>query len=206
MAPSKKTAFMSVAVKVYRKQPSPEVPRDFAPPTGEGVYKQPSPEVAREFALTIRGGSNTCLKVPPIKKTTLVQKWPIKKTTRMSTAGKVYRKQPPPDARKFVPATSGVKKPQRYRPRAVPLCKIRRYRKSKESLIHKLAFQRLVSKIAQDFRTGIRFHSSTVIAVQEASKAYLVGLFEDANLCAFLSRRDAIILKDIQLARRIHRK
>ena len=39
-------------------------------------------------------------------------------------------------------------------------------------------------EIAQDFKTDLRFQSSAVVALQEASEAYLVGLFEDTNLCA----------------------
>ena len=39
--------------------------------------------------------------------------------------------------------------------------------------------------------------------VQEASEAYLVGLFEDTNLCAIHAKRVTIMPKDIQLARRI---
>ena len=58
-----------------------------------------------------------------------------------------------------------------------------RYQKSIELLIRKLPFQRLVREIAQDFKTDLRFQSSAVMALQEASEAYLVGLFEDTNLC-----------------------
>ena len=50
-------------------------------------------------------------------------------------------------------------------------------------MIRKLPFQRLVREIAQDFKTDLRFQSSAVMALQEASEAYLVGLFEDTNLC-----------------------
>ena len=60
---------------------------------------------------------------------------------------------------------------------------ILRYQKSTELLIRKLPFQRLVREIAQDFKTDLRFQSSAVMALQEASEAYLVGLFEDTNLC-----------------------
>ena len=42
-----------------------------------------------------------------------------------------------------------------------------------------------------------------VLALQEASEAYLVGLFEDTNLCAIHAKRVTIMPKDIQLARRI---
>ncbi|KAK6314520.1 hypothetical protein J4Q44_G00159790 [Coregonus suidteri] len=66
-----------------------------------------------------------------------------------------------------------------------------------------LPFQRLVREIAQDFKTDLRFQSSAVMALQEASEAYLVGLFEDTNLCPIHSKRVTIMPKDIQLARRI---
>ena len=106
-------------------------------------------------------------------------------------------------ARKSAPATGGVKKPHRYRPGTVALREIRRYQKSTELLIRKLPFQRLVREIAQDFKTDLRFQSSAIMALQEASEAYLVGLFEDTNLCAIHAKRVTIMPKDIQLARRI---
>ncbi|KOB72742.1 Histone H4 [Operophtera brumata] len=85
----------------------------------------------------------------------------------------------------------------------VALREIRRYQKSTELLIRKLPFQRLVREIAQDFKTDLRFQSSAVMALQEASEAYLVGLFEDTNLCAIHAKRVTIMPKDIQLARRV---
>ena len=106
-------------------------------------------------------------------------------------------------ARKNAPATGGVKKPHRYRPGTVALREIRRYQKSTELLIRKLPFQRLVREIAQEFKTDLRFQGSAVLALQEASEAYLVGLFEDTNLCAIHAKRVTIMPKDIQLARRI---
>ncbi|CAB4069245.1 H3 [Lepeophtheirus salmonis] len=118
--------------------------------------------------------------------------------------GKAPRKQlATKAARKSAPATGGVKKPHRYRPGTVALREIRRYQKSTELLIRKLPFQRLVREIAQDFKTDLRFQSSAVMALQEASEAYLVGLFEDTNLCAIHAKRVTIMPKDIQLARRI---
>ena len=79
----------------------------------------------------------------------------------------------------------------------------RKYQKSTELLIRKLPFQRLVREIAQDFKTDLRFQSHAVLALQEASEAYLTGLFEDTNLCAIHAKRVTIMPKDIQLARRI---
>jgi histone H3/H4 len=45
--------------------------------------------------------------------------------------------------------------------------------------------------------------SSAVMALQEASEAYLVSLFEDTNLCAIHAKRVTIQPKDLQLARRL---
>ena len=108
-------------------------------------------------------------------------------------------------ARKSTPAAveGGVKKPHRYRPWTVALREIRRYQKSTELLIRKLPFQCLVREIAQDFKTELRFQLAAIMALQEASEAYLVGLFKDSNLCAIHAKRVTIMPKDIQLARRI---
>ena len=104
----------------------------------------------------------------------------------------------------------GVKKRHRYRPGTLALKQIRQYQKSMELLIRKLPFQRLVREIAcdRDVITSplcgkVRFQSTAVMALQEASEAYLVGLFEDTNLCAIHARRVTIMPKDIQLARKI---
>ena len=155
-----------------------------------------------------------------------------KQTARKSTGGKAPRKQlATKAARKTAPSTGGVKKPHRFRPGTVALREIRRYQKSTELLIRKLPFQRLVREIAQDFKTDLRFQSAAIGALQvwmifsisdliefaiciswllilylwlqEASEAYLVGLFEDTNLCAIHAKRVTIMPKDIQLARRI---
>ena len=105
----------------------------------------------------------------------------------------------------------GVKKCYRYRPGTVALKQIRQYQKSTELLIRKLPFQRLVHEIASDGEViksplcgKVRFQSAAIMALQEAAEAYLVGLFEDTNLCAIHTKRVTIMPKDIQLARRIH--
>ena len=127
-----------------------------------------------------------------------------KQTVRKSTGGKAPRTQLAiKAARKSTPPTGGVKKPHRYRPGTVALREIRRYQKSTDLLIRKLPFQRLVREIAQDFKTDIRFQTTAILALQEASEAFLVGLFEDTNLCAIHAKRITIMPKDIQLARRI---
>ena len=130
-----------------------------------------------------------------------------KQTARKQTQidGKAPRKQVGNKAaRKSAPLSNiGLKKPHRYRPGTVALREIRKYQKSTELLIRKLPFQRLVRDVAENYRSDIRFQSSAILALQEASESYLVGLFEDTNLCAIHAKRVTIMLKDMQLARRI---
>jgi histone H3 len=127
-----------------------------------------------------------------------------KQTARKSTGGKAPRKQlASKAARKATPSTGGVKKAHRYRPGTVALREIRRYQKGTDLLLKKAPFQRLVREVAQDFKSDLRFQSSAVMALQEASEAFLIGLFEDTNLCAIHARRVTIMPKDMQLARRI---
>ena len=108
------------------------------------------------------------------------------------------KKAPPPHAR-------APRKPHRFRPGTVALREIRCFQRSTELLIRKLPFQRLVKGIVQEmFPTkGIRMQSTALMAMQEAAEAYLVGLFEDTNLCAIHAKRVTIMPKDMQLARRI---
>jgi histone H3 len=127
-----------------------------------------------------------------------------KQTARQSTGGKAPRKHVMlMAARKSAPAYGGVKKPHRYRPGVVALREIRKYQKSTDLLIRKMPFQRLVREIAQNFKTDLRFQSHAVLALHEAAEAYLVGLFEDTNLCAIHAKRVTIMPRDLQLARRI---
>ena len=125
----------------------------------------------------------------------------MKQTARKTVGGKAPRKQlATKAARKSAPTTGGKKKKKTG---TEALKEIRKFQKSTELLIRKLPFQRLVREIAQDFKTDLRFNSMAVLALQEASEAYLVGLFEDTNLCAIHAKRVTIMPKDMQLARRI---
>lgn len=128
-----------------------------------------------------------------------------KQTARKSTGGKAPRKQIATKAatKSASSISAGIKKPHRYRPGTVALREIRRYQKSTELLIRRLPFQRLVREIAQEMKTDLRFQSTAIAALQEAAEAYLVGLFEDVNLCAIHAKRVTIMVRDIQLARRI---
>ena len=127
-----------------------------------------------------------------------------KQTARKSTGGKAPRKQlATKAARKSAPATGGSQEATQIQARNRCSERNPSLPEEHELLIRKLPFQRLVREIAQDFKTDLRFQSSAVMALQEASEAYLVGLFEDTNLCAIHAKRVTIMPKDIQLARRI---
>ena len=134
-----------------------------------------------------------------------------KQTARRSTGGKApSRTLASKASRKTVESKGGqggVKKPHRYRPGTVVLREIRKYQKTTELLIRRLPFQRLVREVTRDVKlTGtsdFRFQSHALAALQEAAEAYLVGLFEDTNLCCIHAKRVTIFPKDMQLARRL---
>ena len=123
-------------------------------------------------------------------------------------------------------AKGGIKKPHCYRPGTVALREIRRYQKGTELLIRKAPFQRLVREIMQEvcykkkawgnlvlpeFRKQqyrnedepYRMQSTAMLALHEAAEYYLVDLFDWTNLCAIHAKRKTIMVKDMQLARRI---
>ncbi|CAG8533194.1 160_t:CDS:2 [Diversispora eburnea] len=83
---------------------------------------------------------------------------------------------------------------RRYRPGTVALREIRQYQKTTQLLLRKLPFSRVVREIALEVLGP---------SPEIATEAYLVHLFEDANLCAIHAKRVTIMQKDIQLARRI---
>ena len=108
--------------------------------------------------------------------------------------------------RKHTKKMTEEKHKRRYWPGMLALCEIRKYQKSTELLIRKLPFMRLVQEIGQQFLSGIRFQGTAIMALQEASEAYLISLFEDCNLCAIHAKHCTIMPKDIQLARQIRGK
>ena len=78
------------------------------------------------------------------------------------------------------------------------------FQKTVDLLIPLLPFQRLIHEIMQDFKVGLSFQSSTILALQEAAEAWLVGLFESANLCCIHRGWQTIAPKDFYLVWRIH--
>jgi len=75
--------------------------------------------------------------------------------------------------------------------------------------MQKLPFVRVVREIAIEMSTlnqAIRWQSSALLALQEATEAYLVYLFQDSYLCTIHAKRVTLMQKDMQLARRIRGK
>ena len=56
----------------------------------------------------------------------------------------------------------------------------------------------------QDFRMHLHFQSGAILAIQEATEAWLIQLFENANLCAIHHNRQTIATKDFSLVKAIH--
>lgn len=107
--------------------------------------------------------------------------------------------------RASAPATGPARRPHRYLPGTVALREIRRYQKSTNLLLPKSPFQRLVRGIAQEIKSDLRFQASAMLALQEATEAFITGMFEDANLCAIHAKRVTVQHKDINLATRLRR-
>ncbi|KAF8974471.1 histone H3 [Flammula alnicola] len=141
---------------------------------------------------------------------------PVAKKAKTATARKSTGGRAPPPPRKSTGRRSdgegaAPRKTRRYRPGTVALREIRKYQKSTDLLLQKLPFSRIVREITQEMTTDtnfrnsadLRWQSSALLALQEATEAYLVHLFEDANLCAIHAKRVTIMTRDIQLARRI---
>ncbi|KAG5648979.1 hypothetical protein DXG03_000328 [Asterophora parasitica] len=124
---------------------------------------------------------------PPAKKSKTA-------TARKSTGGRPPRSSTSAPAlaagRSARESTGAQKKPHRFRPGTVALREIRKYQKSTDLLIRRLPFSRVVREIAMDMITdendytgsGLRWQSSAILALQEATEAYLVHLFEDASV------------------------
>ena len=83
------------------------------------------------------------------------------------------------------------------------LKEIQKYQKGADLLIRRVPFQRLVREIVQRQGEGLKLQSLAVLALQEAGEAFIVGLMEQANLCAIHAKWVTIMPRDIQLACRI---
>ena len=126
---------------------------------------------------------------PTVKSTVVVSKQSNNNKTKMTNETRKKMKNPT----------------RRYQPGMKALREIRKFQKSTDLLIPALPFSRLLREIVQTVTDGqqFRFQSQAIKALQEASEAFLVGLFEDSCLCAMHAKRVTVMPKDMDLARRI---
>mmetsp|Transcript_82526 Transcript_82526/g.145661 ORF Transcript_82526/g.145661 Transcript_82526/m.145661 type:complete len:128 (-) Transcript_82526:112-495(-) len=97
----------------------------------------------------------------------------------------------------------------KLRPGEGVMKEIIRYQHSTALLIPKVSFQRLCKEILQTMQVddvGYRMESQAVLALQEAAESFLVGLYEDANLCAIHAKRVTLQVRDVQLASRLRQR
>jgi histone H3 len=130
--------------------------------------------------------------------------------TKTAAKAKASKKMPAKGSKskavkKSAPASGGMKEKsnRRWKAGTVALREVKRYQKSVKVLLPRASFQRLVRSIVSDMDHELRFQSAALLAMQEASEAYIVGLFEDTNLCAIHANRKTVMKKDMDLARRI---
>jgi len=100
-------------------------------------------------------------------------------------------------------ASQVERKKMRFKPGTVALREIKKYQKSTDMLIPRAPFQRLVRDICRGIDNELRFQANALVALQEASEAYLVGVLEDAGTCALHAKRVTVMKADMQLARRM---
>lgn len=98
---------------------------------------------------------------------------------------------------------AGLKKAFRWKPGTVALRQVKRLQKSTELLVARAPFSRLVREIAESHKAGLRFQSSAVAAIQEATEAFVISLLSDANLTALHANRVTALPRDLQLVRRL---
>ena len=102
---------------------------------------------------------------------------------------------------------------------ATALKEIRYYQKRANLMLLQVAFARIVREICQDLHKELRFQRTAINALQEATEAYLVGVFEGiillalslsniailtslgSLLCCIHAKRVTLIASDMQLVR-----
>jgi histone H3/H4 len=99
--------------------------------------------------------------------------------------------------------SGGIKKPiqkPRKPPGTVALREIRKYQKSTDLLLLKLPFARVAKEVAMKFSRNVRWQAAALEALQDATEAHLVSVFEDTLLVAIHAGRVTIYPKDMKIA------
>ncbi|RPA89448.1 histone H3-like centromeric protein cse-4 [Choiromyces venosus 120613-1] len=130
------------------------------------------------------------------------QSQPIQKIPKTGNAAKLSVKAK-------VKTQAKDKAARRYSPGDRALREIRLMQRTVRAAIPNAPFYRVVREVANEWMRMLgrgpdfRWQSTALQALKEATEAFLVHLLEDSNLCAIHSKRITIMVRDIQLARRI---
>lgn len=102
---------------------------------------------------------------------------------------------------------------KRFRNGMRALREIVKYQKSTDLLIPRIPFQRVIRDIIADPKvvcpatmSNVRLAKTAVEALQEAAEAFLVRMFEDANLATAHAKRLTLMDSDIKLVMRLREK
>ncbi|XP_041370784.1 histone H3.3-like [Gigantopelta aegis] len=130
------------------------------------------------------------------------QRSPSKRT---STSSRSSSKAGDRRKKRDVPPNCSPRQRRKFRPGTKALMEIRKFQKSTNLLLRKLPFARVVRDVCTMVcpHSNMLWQARAIMALQEAAEAYLVYLFEDANVCAIHAKRVTIFPKDIWLARRL---
>ena len=95
-----------------------------------------------------------------------------------------------------------MKRPKRRNADKNAESEIRKTQATTDLLIPKASFQKLVKEIATRLNgTGYRFQKSAILALQEATEAYLVQWFQDAKECQRHANRRTMMAEDMKLVK-----
>ncbi len=104
------------------------------------------------------------------------------------------------------PEQKRQKKLHRFRPGTVALREIRNEQRSTDLVFPKTPFQRLVREITQDIKNPDMLWSAEAMeALQVASEAFLIEVFQDANELAIFRDCETIEPRDMQMALKLRR-
>lgn len=126
-----------------------------------------------------------------------------------SQSGKAPRKRIVSKQAKTVSQSlnSQIKTPalkKRFKPGANAIREIKKFQKSNDLLIPKMPFQRMIrNMITKNKDETVRFQSTAITCLQEATERHLISVYEDAYSCANHAKRVTLMKKDIQLVRRL---
>lgn len=83
------------------------------------------------------------------------------------------------------------------------LREIRYLQFSNHTLIAKAPFVRVIYEILQEFSNDFRVTKESLSCLQEATEIYLTQLFDDANRCTIHRNKATLMVKDLELVRRL---